>query len=96
MISVAGCLIAARGELVDSNASIRLAERTLAMRFLAYGAPIVVANVLYQSVLLINRTLLSHGNGFAEVGQISLAFETGIRIVGAIGSAAAVSRFLDV
>ncbi len=93
MISVAGCLIVARGELVDGNASIRMAQRTLAMRFLAYGAPIVVANVLYQSVLLINRGLLSHGNGFTEVGQMSLAFETGIRIVGAIGSAIDVVLF---
>lgn len=93
MISVGGCLIVARGELVDPNTSFRLAQRRLAARFLAYGAPIVLAAVLYQIVPLINRTLLARDHGFAEVGQISLAFETGVRIVGAIGSAIDVILF---
>jgi len=93
MISVAGCLIVARGELVDPHAEFRVAERGLATRFLAYGMPIIAANVLYQTVPLINRTLLSQQHGFADVGQLSLAFETGIRIVGAIGSAVDVILF---
>ncbi len=83
----------ARGELADQNTRFRLAERRLATRFLAYGAPIVLASVLYQIVPLINRTLLARDHGFAEVGQISLAFETGVRIVGAIGSAIDVFLF---
>lgn len=93
IISVAGCLIVARGELADPNTRFGLAERRLATRFLAYGAPIVLASVLYQIVPLINRTLLARDHGFAEVGQISLAFETGVRIVGAIGSAIDVILF---
>jgi O-antigen/teichoic acid export membrane protein len=93
MASVAGCLLVARGELVDPNAGFRVAERALARRFLAYGLPIIIAAVLYQSIPLINRTLLSQQHGFADVGQLSLAFETGIRIVGAIGSAVDVILF---
>jgi O-antigen/teichoic acid export membrane protein len=93
MISVAGCLIVARSELVDPKADLRLAERKLASRFLAYGVPIILANVLYQLVPLVNRASASRMYGFAEVGQMSLAFETGIRIVGAIGSAVDVILF---
>jgi O-antigen/teichoic acid export membrane protein len=91
--SVAGCLVVARREVADPNTRFGLAERRLATRFLAYGLPIVLASVLYQIVPLINRTLLSRGYGFAEVGQISLAFETGVRIVGALGSAIDVILF---
>jgi O-antigen/teichoic acid export membrane protein len=93
MVSVAGCLLVARGELVDPNAGFQNAERALARRFLAYGLPIIGAAVLYQSIPLINRTLLAQQHGFAEVGRLSLAFETGIRIVGAIGSAVDVILF---
>lgn len=93
MISVAGSLIVGRGGLVDANAHPGAAERALAMRFLAYGLPIVLANFLYQTVPLTNRIVASHINGFAEVGRISLAFEIGVRIVGAIGSALDVILF---
>ncbi len=93
MVSVAGSLFAARGELRDENARVRSAQRALAMRFLAYGLPIVFANFLYQTVPLVNRIAVSQINGFAEVGRISLAFEIGIRIVGAVGSALDVILF---
>lgn len=93
MVSVAGSLFAARGELRDENARIGEAQRALAMRFLAYGLPIVLANFLYQTVPLVNRVAVSQINGFAEVGRISLAFEIGIRIVGAVGSALDVILF---
>ncbi|QGM96481.1 lipopolysaccharide biosynthesis protein [Methylocystis parvus] len=93
MVSVAGCLLVARRELVDPNTGFRAAERALVARFFAYGFPIIIAAVLYQAVPLINRTLLSEQHGFAEVGRLSLAFETGIRIVGAIGSAVDVILF---
>jgi O-antigen/teichoic acid export membrane protein len=63
------------------------------MRFLAYGMPIISANILYQSVPLLNRVLVSQSLGFAEAGQYSLAYEIGVRIVGAIGSALDVILF---
>ena len=93
MISVIGCLFVARDELADPDAYIRYAKRAVAKRFLVYGVPIIFSAVLYQSIPLANRMLLSRGHGFAEVGQLSLAFETGVRIVGAIGSAIDVILF---
>lgn len=93
MLSVAGSLCVARGQLIDANASIRRAERALAATFLAYGLPIVVANLLYQTVPLMNRAIVARTHGFAEAGQLSLAFEIGVRIVGAIGSALDVILF---
>jgi hypothetical protein len=48
--------------------------------------PIVVANVLYQAVPAANRALVSQVDGFAAAGQLALAFELGIRVIGAIGS----------
>lgn len=93
MVSVAGCLVAARRELIDPDTGFHAADRALVARFLAYGLPIIAAAALYQTVPLINRTLLSQQHGFADVGQLSLAFEIGIRIVGAIGSAVDVILF---
>jgi O-antigen/teichoic acid export membrane protein len=87
LASVAGSLLLGRSELIDPHARPGAAERGLALRFLAYGLPIVFANFLYQTVPLTNRLVASQINGFAEVGKFSLAFEIGIRIVGAIGSA---------
>jgi O-antigen/teichoic acid export membrane protein len=65
----------------------------LAIRFLSYGMPIIFANILYQSTPLLNRVLVSQTLGFAEAGQLSLAFEIGVRIIGAIGSALDVILF---
>ncbi len=93
MISVAGCLVAGRKALIDPDSRLAQADGALMRRYLAYGLPIIFAAVLYQSVPLANRALLSRADGFAEVGLLSLAFETGIRIVGAIGSAIDVILF---
>ncbi len=93
MISVAGSLVAARSGLIDDNARNGKPERALALRFLSYGLPIIVANILYQSVPLLNRVVVSQSLGFAEAGQLSLAYEIGVRIVGAIGSALDVILF---
>ncbi|MEK4033363.1 lipopolysaccharide biosynthesis protein [Methylocystis sp. IM3] len=87
MISVLAALAASRRHLIDPGASLHKAERVLLARLLAYGLPIILAAALYQSVPLANRALLAHSGGFAEVGLLSLAFETGVRIVGAVGSA---------
>lgn len=93
MISVAGSLVAARSGLIDDNARNGKPERALALRFLSYGLPIIAANILYQSVPLLNRVVVSQSLGFAEAGQLSLAYEIGVRIVGAIGSALDVILF---
>ncbi len=93
MVSVAGSLVAARTGLIDDNARNGKPERALALRFLSYGLPIIAANILYQSVPLLNRIVVSQSLGFAEAGQLSLAYEIGVRIVGAIGSALDVILF---
>ena len=93
MVSVLGALFAGRGGLIDEAARDGRAERALGMRFLAYGMPIISANIVYQSVPLLNRVLVSQSLGFAEAGQYSLAYEIGVRIVGAIGSALDVILF---
>jgi len=87
MLSVAGALGAARRGLVDEAARESRAERWLVSKFLAYGMPIVAASVLYQSIPLLNRILVSRLLGFAEAGQFSLAYDLGIRIVNTLGSA---------
>ncbi len=87
MLSVAGALAAARNGLVDEAARRGRAERWLIAKFLAYGMPIVAANVLYQSIPLLNRILVSRLFGFAEAGQFSLAYDIGTRIVNTLGSA---------
>lgn len=92
-ISVAGSLVVGRRALADPGASLRGADGALMRRYLAYGLPIILAAVLYQTVPLANRALLSRVDGFAEVGLLALAFETGVRIVGAVGSAIDVLLF---
>jgi len=88
MISVAGSLVAARASLQEAPGAPRgRVQRALAARFLAYSVPIIAANLLYQSVPLLDRALVSQSLGFAEAGQLSLAYEVGVRIVGALGSA---------
>jgi len=87
MLSVVGALAAAKNGLVDEAARGGRAERWLVSKFLAYGMPIVAANVLYQSIPLLNRILVSRLFGFAEAGQFSLAFDIGTRIVNTLGSA---------
>ena len=58
MVSVLGALFAGRGGLIDEAARDGRAERALGMRFLAYGMPIISANIVYQSVPLLNRVLV--------------------------------------
>ena len=87
MLSVAGALAAARNGLVDEAAREGRAARWLVSKFLAYGMPIVAANVLYQSIPLLNRILVSRLFGFAEAGQFSLAYDLGLRVVNTLGSA---------
>ena len=93
MVSVVGSLVLGGRELIDKDAAPGRAQRSLAVKFLRYGFPIVIANVLYQTIPLTNRAIVSQTLGFAEAGQLSLAFEIGVRIVGAIGSALDVILF---
>ena len=86
ILSIGGSLIVSRHALHDGKATLRVADRDLAIRFAAYAIPIVMANVLYQAATTANRAILSQVHDFAQAGQLALAFDMGIRIVGAIGA----------
>jgi O-antigen/teichoic acid export membrane protein len=85
-LSMTGSLLASRTALTDGNSAPRAARRALAAQALRYAVPIVLANMLYQVIPLIDRALIAERFGFAESGQFSLAYDLGIRIVLAIGS----------
>jgi len=93
MVSVVGSLLAARAGLSDDFKLGGRFEHALALKFLSYGMPIIGANMLYQSIPLLDRALVSQTLGFAEAGQLSLAYDIGVRIVGVIGSALDVILF---
>lgn len=85
-LSMTGSLAASSGPLTDRGTSPRAADRALVERSLRYAMPIVTANMLYQLIPLIDRTLIARAHGFAEAGQFSLAYDLGIRIALAVGS----------
>lgn len=82
-----GTVALARRSLKDPDAGLRAARRDTAQSFVAYGAPIVTAHLLYQAMPLAVRSIVASAYGFAEVGQFSLAYDLGIRAVQSLGSA---------
>ena len=83
---MAGSLAAAGRDLVDPEASTRLAERRLAGTLFRYGLPIVLANLFYQTIPLVDRLVIAHNFGLAQSGQFSFAYDIGVRVVAAVGS----------
>jgi O-antigen/teichoic acid export membrane protein len=93
IVSIVGSVVLSYRLLRDTNARLSQASWSLVRRFAAYGFPVVVANVFYQAVPMANRAWVSQIHGFAEAGQLALASDIGIRIVGSIGSALDVLLF---
>lgn len=93
LASLFGAVLTARASLADPGASPRGARRDTAYTLISYSAPIVTANMLYQSVPLAARALVTAYYGFAETGQFSLAYDLGIRAIYALGSALDVLLF---
>jgi O-antigen/teichoic acid export membrane protein len=93
LASLLGAVLTARASLADPGASPRGARRDTAYTLVSYSAPIVAANMLYQSVPLAVRALVASYYGFAETGQFSLAYDLGIRAIYALGSALDVLLF---
>jgi O-antigen/teichoic acid export membrane protein len=85
-LSMTGSLLLSRRALTDGGSAPRAAQRGLAGQALRYALPIVLANMLYQVIPLVDRALIAQRFGFAESGQFSLAYDLGIRVVLAIGS----------
>ncbi len=92
-VSMAGSVLVFRKTLSDSSARPSLAHRDIAWQCFLYAAPIIVANLLYLAMPLVNRALVARWYGFAETGQYSLAYDIGTRVVAAIGSALDVLLF---
>lgn len=86
VLSMAGALLGVRGNLFDAAARPKLADAALARSLFGYALPIVLANLLYQSIPLVDRLLIARTQGFAASGQFSFAYDIGVRLVAAIGS----------
>jgi O-antigen/teichoic acid export membrane protein len=92
-LSVAGALLAVGRPLIDRGAGPNHGRWSLAKSFMAYGLPYVCASLLFQSIPLLNRALVSAFFGFAETGQFSLAGDIGVRVFAAIGASLDVLLF---
>lgn len=61
--------------------------------FVAYGLPLIAANVVYQLMPFANRSAIAAVGGFSESGYFSLASDIGTRIFGTLGAALDVLLF---
>ena len=86
-LSMLAAMLSVRASLIDREAKLSLASRTQAGIFARYALPIVAGGVLWQLMPLFNRSLIADRVGFDISGQYSLAYDLGVRIVAAIGSA---------
>ena len=93
IVSLFGTVIAARASLTDKGAPPGAARRETAAALIAYSAPIVTANLLYQAIPLAARSTVADVYDFAETGQFALAFDLGMRAMLAFGSALDVLLF---
>lgn len=92
-VSVAGSVLSARRALIDEAAAPALAQAALARTYLSYGAPLVMAGVIAQAAPLLTRTVIAQRYGFAEMGQFSLAYDIGVKLVAAVSSTLDVMLF---
>ena len=91
-----GALVAvavAAGGLRDRAAPLRLATLSRLRAFAGYGMPVVAANVVFQIIVLLNRSTAASSFGFAEAGRLSLATDMGLRLFLAVGAAVDVFVF---
>ncbi|MDB5572743.1 MAG: rane protein involved in the export of O-antigen and teichoic acid-like protein [Hyphomicrobiales bacterium] len=86
-VSMAGATFFARRGLADPGSPLSLAARDLAIQCARYSGPIVAANLLYMLVPLVNRAIIAGLWGYAETGLFSLAYDVGVRLVGALALA---------
>ncbi len=73
--------------LRDSGARLRNGGWGRLGAFGRYGLPIVAANVIYQVIVLANRSMAAGKLGYADAGQLSLATDMTIRLLLALGAA---------
>ncbi len=94
--TISGAILAvgvAARSLHDSAAPLRLANTARLRSFAVYGLPVVAANVVFQLIVLTNRSTAAGLFGFAEAGRLSLATDIGLRLFLAVGAAVDVLVF---
>ncbi|MDX7950434.1 lipopolysaccharide biosynthesis protein [Lichenihabitans sp. Uapishka_5] len=84
-------ILPSRGALADPGRAPP--ARSLIRRFAAYGLPVVAANVVFQAILLFNRSVAASRLGFATAGHLSLATDIELRLFLAVGAALDVLLF---
>ncbi|MCW6508032.1 lipopolysaccharide biosynthesis protein [Lichenifustis flavocetrariae] len=92
-LSMVGGSFTIRRALWHRSGSVRLVDVKLVRTLLRYAVPVVMANILYQTIPLADRLLIAHAQGFAASGQFSLAYDIGARVISAVGSALDVLLF---
>jgi O-antigen/teichoic acid export membrane protein len=86
-------LLPVRRALWDKAASLSLADRKLLIAFARYSVPIVISNVIYQVIILVNRGAAAAMFGYADAGRLSLATDLSIRLLLTAGAALDVLLF---
>lgn len=81
------------GALRDATAARRHATLARLRGYAVYGFPIVAANIVFQIVLLANRSAAASEFGYADAGRLSLATDLGLRLFLAVGAAVDVFVF---
>jgi O-antigen/teichoic acid export membrane protein len=92
-LSSLSAVLALRKVVSDPCASVRSASCEQLASFACYGLPIVLANILYQAIVLINRSQAAAQFGYADAGQLSLATDLTIRMMLSVGAALDVFLF---
>ena len=80
-------IVPVRRDLCDGTLPRRKFQPGRLRKFAAYGMPVVAANVVFQLVLLMNRSVAAAGIGYAAAGQLSLATDVSLRLLLAAGAA---------
>ncbi len=86
-LAIGAALMMVRRALADGRLEWRTASGARAREFAAYAFPLVMANVLYVAMPLVNRAWLASAHGFAEAGYFSLASDIGLKLFGTTGAA---------
>lgn len=79
--------------LRDADARPSHAGRAYALRFAAYGVPLVSAEALFQSLHLINRSWLATSVDFAAAGIYALTFDLAFKVLAVVASVCEASLF---
>lgn len=85
-LSVVIALLPVQRTITDAQAPMTLARKERIAEFAHYGFPLVIASVIYQVILLLNRSIAASRLGYADAGQLSLATDLSLRLILAVGA----------